>query len=106
MRSRVTGWLLLGTAFLACPCHLPLTLGLLAGLTGTGAVGGFFSRNPGLVVAIASAYFVLALAIGVAILLGRRVPGVGWLARCVVKPSKDVAASRPAVASGSISRGG
>jgi len=58
------------TGFLACPCHLIITLPLLiSGLSGT-AVGSFLSRNTGLVYTGAGIYFVVALALGAWFLFG------------------------------------
>lgn len=59
------GWLLIATGFVLCPCHFPLTLGVLAGVFGGTAIGSaFFSRHSGLIYAVAAGYFVLALAAG------------------------------------------
>ena len=81
MKRSIGGWLLVATAFVACPCHLPLTLGLLVGLAGTGAIGGILTRHTGVVYVIAGAYFVVALAVGVLVLQGWRPPGLQRLAR-------------------------
>lgn len=49
---------LLVTGFLTCPCHLPLVLpALAAGLAGT-ALGTFISQNTGLLIALATVYFI------------------------------------------------
>ena len=67
---RVGGIALTVTGFLACPCHLIITLPLLAsGLSGT-ALGSFLSRNTGLVYTLAGVYFVVALALGAWFLFG------------------------------------
>ena len=61
---RIGGVVLTVTGFLACPCHLIITLPLLiSGLSGT-ALGSFLSRNAGLVYTGAGIYFVVALALG------------------------------------------
>jgi hypothetical protein len=61
---RMSGVLLTVTGFLACPCHLIVTLPLLASLlTGT-VLGSFLTRNTGLVYTIAGIYFVVALMLG------------------------------------------
>ncbi len=61
---RIGGVVLTVTGFLACPCHLIITLPLLlSGLSGT-ALGSFLSRNTGLVYTGAGLYFVVALALG------------------------------------------
>lgn len=106
MKQSIGGWLLVATAFVACPCHLPLTLGLLVGLAGTGALGGFLTRNTGLVYAIAGAYFVVTLAVGALVLQGWRPPGMHWLSRCLVKPSNKAAPTGRAGVLGRTSHGG
>ena len=61
---RIGGVLLTVMGFLACPCHLIITLPLLASfLTGT-RLSGFLIRNTGLVMTFASLYFLGALALG------------------------------------------
>ena len=53
---------LIVTAFVACPCHLPFVLPILAtALAGT-AVGAFIAENIFLLIVIASIYFVGVLA--------------------------------------------
>ena len=67
---RVGGVVLTVTGFLACPCHLIITLPLLlSGLSGT-ALGSFLSRNTGLIYTGAAIYFVAALALGYWFLFG------------------------------------
>ena len=44
MRSRGIAWLI--GAFVICPCHLPLTLGLLATLLAGTALGAALYRHP------------------------------------------------------------
>ncbi len=61
---RIGGALLAVTGVLACPCHLVVTLPLLAGLLAGTALGNFLTHNPGLVYTGASIYFVGALALG------------------------------------------
>ncbi len=66
---RISGLVLTVTGFLACPCHLIITLPLLATLlTGT-ALGSFLTHNTGLVYTGAAIYFVVALALGAQFLL-------------------------------------
>jgi mercuric ion transport protein len=45
------------TAFLACPCHLPLTLPLLLWLLAGTPLAGVFQANPGLLVLGTLLYF-------------------------------------------------
>ncbi len=59
---RLAGYMLAGTAVLACPCHLLILLGLAAPALGGSALGVALSANPQLVVLGATAYFALALA--------------------------------------------
>ncbi len=67
---RIGGVVLTVTGFLACPCHLIITLPLLiSGLSGT-ALGSFLSRNTGLVYTGTGIYFMVALALGVWFLFG------------------------------------
>jgi len=61
---RIGGVVLTVTGFLACPCHLIITLPLLISLLDGTALGSFLSRNTGLVYTVAGIYFVVALALG------------------------------------------
>jgi len=63
-RSRLRGYLLLGSALLLCPCHLPIVLGLLAGGVGGGAFAAFLSHHMAPVIGFAAVYFVFALWLG------------------------------------------
>lgn len=73
LRSR-SGLILTVTGFLACPCHLRLTLPLLLALLGGTAVGHLLRENTGLVFTAASAYFLVAIGAGL-FLLNRRTSG-------------------------------
>ena len=88
----VKGTALLVTGLLACPCHLPLTLGLLAVAFGGTALGVFLEQHTGLVIAAATGYFV------VAIVLGLRYLGVSSSRRaneaCCDVPSREVASQQ------------
>ena len=64
MRRSVGSYALLITGFLACPCHLPLTLPLLIALFGGSALGGWFATNTGLVIGLSTGYFIAALVVG------------------------------------------
>ena len=61
---KLKGYLLMGSARVACPCHLPITLPLLTALFAGTALGAFLLNNVWLVVAISTAYFIAALALG------------------------------------------
>jgi mercuric ion transport protein len=67
---RIGGVVLTVTGFLACPCHLIITLPLLISLLAGTAVGSFLSRNTGLVYIGAGIYFVVALVLGAWFLFG------------------------------------
>ncbi len=69
---RIGGVVLTVTGFLACPCHLIVTLPLLASLLAGTAVGNFLTRNTGLVYTGAGIYFVVALALGYWFLFGSK----------------------------------
>jgi hypothetical protein len=71
---RIGGVVLTVTGFLACPCHLIITLPLLILLLAGTALGSFLSRNIGLVYTGAGIYFVVALAVGASLLFGRARP--------------------------------
>lgn len=57
-------YLLLVSALLLCPCHLPVLLAIVAGGVGSSAFASFLSQNMALVLAIATLYFVFALWMG------------------------------------------
>jgi hypothetical protein len=67
---RIGGVVLTVTGFLACPCHLIITLPLLASLLAGTALGSFLTHNTGLVYTGAGLYFVVALALGYWFLFG------------------------------------
>jgi mercuric ion transport protein len=71
---RIGGVVLTVTGFLACPCHLIITLPLLISLLAGTALGRFLSRNTGLVYTGAGIYFVVVLALGYWFLFGRTRP--------------------------------
>ncbi len=95
---RLAGYLLAGTAVLACPCHLLILLGLAAPALGGSALGAALSGNLQFVVLGATAYFALALA-GAWWLLGRTEtaqPGAGAPAEACCRPPAPAAQRRPA----------
>jgi mercuric ion transport protein len=67
---RIGGVVLTVTGFLACPCHLIVTVPLLLSLLAGTAVGSFLGRNTGLIITGASIYFVVALTLGAWFLFG------------------------------------
>ncbi len=60
----IKGYALLITGFLACPCHLPVTMPILLALTAGTALGAFLANNVWGIVALSTIYFVVALALG------------------------------------------
>ena len=72
--SKLRGYLLLGSAVLLCPCHLPILLALLAGGVGGSAVAGFLSHHLTTVIAFTAVYFVFALWLGQRLLSRRDTP--------------------------------
>ena len=62
--SKVWGGVLFVTGFIACPCHLVITLPLILGLLASTGVGAILASNTGLVYGIAGGYFIVALAAG------------------------------------------
>ncbi len=69
--KKVGAYALMGTAFLACPCHLAFLLPAALGLLGGTALGTALGANTGWVIAAATVYFVAAIAGGL-YLLNRR----------------------------------
>ena len=62
--SKVWGGVLFVTGFIACPCHLIITLPLILGLLAGTGVGAILATNMGLVYGVAGGYFIVALAAG------------------------------------------
>ena len=79
---RIGGVVLTVTGFLACPCHLIITLPLLISLLAGTQLSSFLSRNTGLVYTGAGIYFVVALALGSWFLFGRARPNREMDAAC------------------------
>lgn len=48
---------LLFTGFLTCPCHLPFVLPAFAGLLAGTTLGAFIADNTGILIALATLYF-------------------------------------------------
>src|SRR5258707_4075437 len=69
MRRIITGWFLAVTGFLACPCHLVITLPLAAALLGGTALGGWIAGHQGAIFIGTSIYFISVLAAGATLLL-------------------------------------
>ena len=64
LMRRIGGVALTVTGFLACPCHLIVTLPLLAALFAGTTLGTVLTQQTGLLYTLASIYFVGALALG------------------------------------------
>lgn len=60
--ARSSIWML--TGFAACPCHLPVTIPIVLGLTAGTAFGAFLANNLWLLGAISTTYFLFALVLG------------------------------------------
>ena len=84
--SRVWGGFLGVTGFLACPCHLPLTLPLVLSVLGGTGIGSYIGANQGLVYGIFTGYLVGGIGLGL-YLLNRKRRGHDTV--CEV-PSKNV----------------
>jgi len=70
-RRTLTGWIFTVTGFLACPCHLVVTLPLAVAVLGGTALGGWIATHEGAIALGATSYFLGALALGTALLLAR-----------------------------------
>lgn len=79
---RIGGVALTVTGFLACPCHLIITLPLLMSLLAGTVLGSFLSRNTGLVYTGATIYFVVALALEIRFLLAPACTNRDMVAAC------------------------
>jgi hypothetical protein len=64
MHRSVGSYFFLITGFLACPCHVPLTLPLLIALFGGTALGGWLATHTGLVIGLSTGYFITAVVVG------------------------------------------
>ena len=62
--SKVWGGVMFVTGFIACPCHLIITLPLIIGLLAGTGLGAYLSDNQGLVYGVATGYFIVGLAGG------------------------------------------
>ena len=67
----LAGYAALVLAFVACPCHLPLTLGLVAAAVGGTAATAAITENMGLFLAVGAVLFAGALGAGWWLLLDR-----------------------------------
>lgn len=85
--SKTGGTLLTVTGFIACPCHLPITLPILLSLVGGTTVGTFVASHTSLVYGLAASYFVLAI-IGAYYLFTKR-QGEGVESACQMTPAKN-----------------
>ena len=65
---KVWGGTLTVTGFIACPCHLPLTLPLVLGVLGATGVGSFIGANTDLIYGIFTGYFIAAIGVGLFLL--------------------------------------
>jgi len=70
--SRYWGGILTVTGFVACPCHLPLTLPIVLGVLGGTGLGTFIGVNTSLIYGIFTAYFVVGIGVGMYLWSRRR----------------------------------
>lgn len=70
--SRMWGTVLAATGFIACPCHLPLTLPLIVGVLGGTGIGSFIGAHTDLVYGIFTGYFIVGIGAGVFLLNRKR----------------------------------
>ena len=70
--SKVRGGVLTLTGFIACPCHLPLTLPLIVSMLGGTGIGSFVGANTSLIYGIATGYFIVGIAVGVYLLMRKK----------------------------------
>ncbi len=70
--SRVWGWVLAVTGFVACPCHLPLTLPLIVGVLGGTGLGGFIGANTSWVYGIATGNYISGIGVGWYLLMRKK----------------------------------
>jgi hypothetical protein len=61
---QIKGWVAVITAFVACPCHLPITLPIILSLTAGTALGAWIADNRDLLVALLTLYFLGGLGLG------------------------------------------
>ena len=62
--NRYWGGILTVTGFVACPCHLPLTLPIVLGILGGTGLGAFIGANTSLIYGLFTAYFVVGIGAG------------------------------------------
>jgi mercuric ion transport protein len=91
MRRALIGGFLAVTGFLACPCHLVITLPLAAALLGGTALGGWIATHQGAILVGATIYFIGALAGGATLLLA----GKGALASTTGQPQDALGVRAP-----------
>ncbi len=64
LSAKARGYFLIVTGFLACPCHLPISLPFLLALTAGNVIAAFIANNVWLIVVASTIYFLGALALG------------------------------------------
>ena len=69
-KRTITGYAALTVALLACPCHLPLTLGVAAALLGGSTVAALLTENAA-IFATAAVIFVVSLGLAYRLLWSR-----------------------------------
>jgi len=61
---RLRGYLAVGVALVACPCHLPLTVPLLLALMGGTALGVWLAAHQGMIFVASAVLFLAGLGLG------------------------------------------
>jgi hypothetical protein len=96
LRRKGTGWFFTVTGFLACPCHLVVTLPLAVALLSGTTLGGWIATHEGGIALGATIYFVGALALGMTLLSMRRASAIG--AVCATPAHGSAPSSAPTAA--------
>ncbi len=96
--KNAVGYLLTGTALIACPCHLVVLLPAALGLLGGTALGALLAAYAGWLIAAATIYFIAALGGGLYLLYRRPEKGASCPA-----PSSGRKSRTPAIFRGQAS---
>lgn len=81
--QRLRGYISMTVGFVACPCHLPVTLPILMTLTAGTTIGVWLSANTTLIYIVSTAIFIGGLGLG-----------LFWLQHDTVTPASDATHTR------------